>query len=56
MKTRALPVYEKPHVQRFGTFRDITNEGLVGSIHGGPGIAPDVDAAANSLLVLRESR
>lgn len=33
--------YTKPHVERLGTFREITREGFVGNVDGGLILGPD---------------
>lgn len=57
METKAGRAYVKPHVQRFGTFRDITNEGSIVGIERGLALSPDGSTAIlGSPTVLRESR
>ena len=35
------PAYQRPRLERFGTFREITREGFVGNLDGGLILGPD---------------
>ena len=56
METKPGQAYVKPHIQRFGTFRDITNEGFLRGLGHGLALSPDPSMVAGSPIALRESR